>query len=287
MSTRLKSAVLVSELARGLSLPFEGEDFGLDSVQALSAVCERSLVFMSQPDVPPLPDQVAVLSSVSPGSATWIITERPRLAFVKVLNWLDREVGFDRPDQAPQIHPSVTMGSGVSIGRGVVIGEGTALGHNIRIADGVRIGRDCRIKSGSVIGEDGFGFERDTDGTPLRMVHLGGVVIGDRVEIGSLNTVCQGTLGPTVLEDDVKTDDHVHIAHNCRIKCRAMLTGAVVLAGGVTVGETVWIAGNATVLNGLEIGDRAFVGLGAVVIRDIPANTTVVGNPARALEKRT
>lgn len=285
MTTRLRSAVRVSVLAREIGLPFEGEDFEIESVQPLSAACEGSLTFMSRSMTLNLPARVAVLSAARLESAAWIATERPRLAFVKALAWLDREVGFDRSDAEPQIHSSVKMGSGVSIGRGVVIGEGTVLGHNIRIADGVRIGKDCRIKSCSVIGEDGFGFEPDTDGTPLRMTHLGGVVIGDRVEIGSLNTVCQGTLGPTIVEDDVKTDDHVHIAHNCWIKRRTMITGSAVLAGGVTVGEAVWIAGNATVLNGLVIGDRAFVGLGAVVIRDIPPDTTVVGNPGRPLDK--
>lgn len=287
MSTRLKSAVSVSELAQGIGLPFEGEDFGLVSVQALSAVCERSLVFMTRLEVRPLPDKVAVLCATSPGSATWVVAERPRLAFVKALAWLDREAGFDRPEGPPQIHPSVTMGSGVSVGRGVVIGEGTILEHNIRIADGVQIGKNCRIKSGSVIGEDGFGFERDIDGTPIRMIHLGGLRIGDRVEIGSLNTVCQGTLGPTIIDDDVKTDDQVHIAHNCRIKRKTIITGGVVLAGGVTVGEEAWLGPNSTALHGLHIGDRAFVGLGAVIIRDIAPGATVVGNPARPLEQRT
>ncbi len=88
------------------------------------------------------------------------------------------------------------------------------------------------MKSGSVIGEMGFGFERDEAGIPLRMAHLESVEIGNRVEIGSLNTVCRGTLNSTVIEDDVKTDDHVHIAHNCRVRRGAMLTAAVVLSGG-------------------------------------------------------
>lgn len=284
---RLKNMICVSALARAIDLPIEGEDFEIDSVQPLHGAREGSLTFMSQPNDLALPARVAVIASTPVGATAWLATATPRLAFVKALAWLDREVGFDRRDGEPAIHPSVKMGSGVSIGRGVVIGEGTVLEHNIRIADGVLIGKDCRIKSGSVIGEDGFGFERDNDGTPHRMVHLGGVVIGDRVEIGSLNTVCQGTLEPTTIEDDVKTDDHVHIAHNCLIRRKAMLAGAVALCGGVTVGEAAWIAANSIVLVGINIGDRAFVGLGAVVIRDVLSDTTVVGNPARPLEKRT
>lgn len=286
MSTRLNSAVQLSIVARALGLSFEGDDFHIESVEALPAACERSLTFMNVPEARQLPDRVAVLASGSPGSATWVRTEHPRLDFVKALIWLDREIGFSRPDSEPQIHPSVTMGTGVSIGRGVAIGENTVLGHNIRIADGVQIGRNCRIKSGSIIGEDGFGFEFDADGTPLRMIHLGGVLIGDRVEIGSINTVCQGTLGPTVIEDDVKTDDHVHIAHNCRVRSKAIITGGVVIAGGVDVGEAAWVGPQVTVMNGLTIGDRAFVGLGAAVIRDIPDGSTVVGNPARPIDKR-
>lgn len=283
--TRLERTVRVSVLAGAIGLPFEGADFDLDSVQPLSEACDGSLTFSSKPVTETVSHRVAIIAANAGASTAWIPAEQPRLAFAKALAWLDREAGFVRPGGDPEIHPTVEMGSGVWIGRGVVIGEGTVLGHNIRIADGVRIGRDCRIKSGSVLGEDGFGFERDTDGTPHRMLHLGGLVIGDRVEIGSLNTVCQGTLSPTIIEDDVKMDDHVHIAHNCRIGRQTMITGAVVLAGGVTVGEQAWLSGNAVIMNGLTIGDRAFVGLGAVVIRDVPPDTTVVGNPGRPLGK--
>jgi UDP-3-O-[3-hydroxymyristoyl] glucosamine N-acyltransferase len=286
MSTRLKRPISVSELAYGLGLVIEGTDFELSSVAPLSAARVGALTFMSRAATLTLPRNVAVISGERPECSVWIRTETPRLDFVKALRWLDQNIGFDRPTGAAQIHPSVRMGSGTSIGRGVVIGEGTVLEDNIRIADGVLIGKDCRIKSGSVIGEDGFGFERDTDGTPLRMLHLGGVILGDRVEVGSLNTVCQGTLSPTRLEDDVKMDDHVHVAHNCLIKKKALLTACVELSGGVIVGEGAWIGPNASVIDGATIGDQAFIGIGAVVIRDVLPRTTVVGNPARELTRK-
>jgi UDP-3-O-[3-hydroxymyristoyl] glucosamine N-acyltransferase len=96
----------------------------------------------------------------------------------------------------------------------VSIGEGTRVGSLAVIKSGTRVGRHCDIKSGAVIGETGFGFERDGANRPLRMIHFGRVVIGDHVEIGSLTTVCRGALGDTVLEDHVKIDDHCHISHN-------------------------------------------------------------------------
>jgi len=285
MPTRLKHPVRVADLAAALGLPWEGEDFELESVRPVASTQDGSLTFTVRPTAVEFPARVAVLSASKTKSAAWIAAEQPRLAFVKALAWLDRHVGFDRPDGEPRVDPTVEMGSCVSIGRGVVIGEGTVLEHNIRIADGVRIGRDCRIKSGSVLGEDSFGFERDTDGTPLRMMHLGGVVIGDRVEIGSLNTVSQGTLDPTVVEDDVKIDNNVYVGHNCRIKRRALVAGGTVLSGSVTIGEEVWVGCGSSVINGITIGDRAFLGLGAVVIRDVAPDAVVVGNPARPIGK--
>jgi UDP-3-O-[3-hydroxymyristoyl] glucosamine N-acyltransferase len=168
----------------------------------------------------------------------------------------------------------------------VVVGPGTRIEPNVTIADDTHIGRDCWLKSGCVIGEPGFGLERDADGTPLRMLHLGSVILGDRVEIGALTTVCRGTLGPTVVEDDAKIDDHVHIAHNVRVGKKAMVIACAELSGGVVVGEAAWVGPNASVLEKVKIGERAFVGIGAVVLRDVAEGTTVVGNPARVLDRK-
>lgn len=286
MSTRLKRPVRVSELARALARSFEGDDFDLEGVAPLSAPREGALTFMARQATPTFPPKVAVFAVERPGSAAWLPSDRPRLDFLKALLWLDEAARFERYENDPQVHPSVRVGSGTSLGRGVVVGEGSVIGHDVRIADGVRIGSRCIVRSGAVIGEDGFGFERDADGTPLRMLHLAGVIIGDRVEVGSLTTICQGTLAPTILEDDVKVDDHVHIAHNCWIKKKTLVTACSAISGGVTIGEQSLIAPNATVLENVHLGDRVLVGLGAVVLRNVPAGATVVGNPARVLERK-
>jgi UDP-3-O-[3-hydroxymyristoyl] glucosamine N-acyltransferase len=113
------------------------------------------------------------------------------------------------------------------------------------------------------------------------MPHVAGVYIGDHVVIGALNTVASGTIHPTVVEDYVKTDDHVHIAHNCHIGARTLITACAELSGSVVVGPDCWIGPNASVRDGVDIGAKAFVGIAANVVGPVSAGETVMGNPAR------
>jgi UDP-3-O-[3-hydroxymyristoyl] glucosamine N-acyltransferase len=281
MSTRLKRGVRGSELSKALSRSLEGEDFDLEAVAPLSAPREGALLFMTQKAALTFPPKVMVLASERPHAAAWIRSASPRLDFIRALRWLDEIAGFERFVGDARVHPTATVGGGTTLGRGVVIGAETVVGHNVRIADGVRIGKGCTIKSGAVIGEDGFGFERDADGTPLRMLHLGGVILGDRVEIGSFTTVCQGTLAPTILEDDVKVDDHVHIAHNCWIRKKTIVSARAEIGGGVTVGEQSIIAPGSSVHENVRIGERVIVDPGALVVRDVASGATVSGSGAR------
>jgi len=104
------------------------------------------------------------------------------------------------------------------------VGESTIIHPNVVIAGSVHIGAYCQIKSGTVIGQPGFGIYRDERGLPNPLPHVAGVVIGDHVDLGALNTVVGGTIHPTVVEAYVKTDDHVHIAHNCHVGSKTLLT---------------------------------------------------------------
>ncbi|MFH0824396.1 MAG: hypothetical protein V2B18_16710 [Pseudomonadota bacterium] len=147
----------------------------------------------------------------------------------------------------------------------------------------VKIGVGFEVFSGAVIGHTGFGFERDENGIPVEIVHTGGVVIGDYVRIGENSVVARGTLGDTVIEDHVKIDSLCHIAHNVLVGARTMMASTIDITGSVTVGTDVWIGAHTIIKNKVKIGNHALIGVGAVVIHDVPAGAVVAGNPARIL----
>jgi UDP-3-O-[3-hydroxymyristoyl] glucosamine N-acyltransferase len=188
-----------------------------------------------------------------------------------------------RLDLKPQYRP---IGGYCAIDDSVEIGEGTVIRNNVTIGPNVKIGKNCFIKSGTVIGEKGFSFGFEKDLTPVEIVHTGGVIIGDNVEIGALCTVVSGTIKPTVLEDYVKLDDHIHVAHNCYIGKKTCLTAGVTLAGGVRIGPKCWIGMHSCVTNKVKIAEGTIVGQGANVMKDTAYADVVVGNPARFLRKR-
>lgn len=285
MGHRLKNPIKASWLAGRLRLPLLGEDRDIAVIAPVGELSAGALSFSNAPrafDVAPAAVVIAPANSDASG-VTLILSERPRLDFARALHLIAAADGICGDESPPRIDPTARIGENVVIGPGAYVGAGTCIHHNVVIGAGVRIGRDCVIKSGTVIGEQGFGFERDENGVPIRMLHIGGVVIGDGVELGSLNTVCRGTLYDTVVEDYVKTDDHVHIAHNCRVGRGALLTACAELSGGVVIGAGAWLGPNCSIVQKVGVGPGAFVGIGAVVTKDVPANATVAGNPARLL----
>lgn len=181
---------------------------------------------------------------------------------------------------------NVTIGEYSVIGNNVVIGDRTEIRHHTVIAENTVIGSDCLIKSHSVIGEEGFEFAHDAENPPVYIPHLGSVEIGKHVMIGALNTVVQNVYGKTVIKDHVKTDDHVHIAHNVEVGENTLIAACAEISGSVVIGRNVWIGPNASIKNGISIGDRAMVGIGAVVTKDVDSNRSVVGNPARGMKNR-
>lgn len=222
---------------------------------------------------------------------TAILVANPRLAFARILAEFFQEPPSEKIAQTARIGRNVRIGAHVTIGDfcvigdNVVIGDYTELRHHVVIGRNVTIGKSCLIKSHSVIGEEGFGIEKDEDGMNIRVPHLGGVSIGDHVEIGALNTVCSGTVEPTSVADFVKTDDHVHIAHNCHLGMNSILTACAELSGSVTIGKNVWLGPNCSLLNGINIGDNAFIGLGAVVTKNCSPDGMYAGSPARLLRR--
>lgn len=222
-----------------------------------------------------------------------IVSANARLDYIRCLSHF-----FGRQSIAGGIHPTAVIEPGAKIGEGVtigafcyvssesVIGDHTCLHPHVTLDNKVTIGDNCEIKSGAVIGQEGFGFERDEDGMPLHFPHSGEVIIGNDVFIGSNSTVERATLGATRIEDHVKIDDLVQIGHNSHIGAGSLITVGAIVCGGAILEEQSYLAPHVSVREKVRIGKGGFAGLGAVVLHDIEADSVVVGNPARVLTKK-
>jgi UDP-3-O-[3-hydroxymyristoyl] glucosamine N-acyltransferase len=251
-----------------------------ESEQALSAIDRADMLFIVPSESPNMPRQPRMISSA------------PRAAYTKLV---DRIFGYEldywsqcsRIDPSASIGPEVRMMPGVIVGRNSIIGAGCVIYPNVVIGPNCNIGERCIIKSGSVIGQPGFGVFKDSHGQPHHFPHVGGVVIEHDVEIGALNTVCAGSIHPTVVGEFAKFDDHVHVAHNCVIGRRTLITACAELSGSVIVGDDCWIGPNASIIDGVTIGDRAFIGIGSNVTKSIADGVVAAGNPARQIRTAT
>lgn len=287
MGYRLNKAVLLSSIAKDLELEFLGKDCDIKSVAPLSQ-CQKGDITFTKTLVEVEEGTILVAPStigLNAESYSILISNNPRLDFIRVLNLLEKEIGFSTYVFPPKIHPSAILGRNTIIEDGCIIHENVIIEHNVTIHSGTIIGKNSRIRSNSSIGGDGFGFERLEDGTPLRFPHLGGVSIGENVEVGSCSTIAKGTLGDTIIEDNVKIDNLVHIAHNCRVYNGAFIIACAELSGGVVIGKNAWIAPNSSTHQKITIGDEAIIGLGAVVIKDVPAKSVYAGNPAKKIRE--
>ncbi len=178
------------------------------------------------------------------------------------------------------IGPGVTIEAGAQVGEHCVIGAGCFIGRDAKIAahtlfhPNVSFLADCHIgergiiQSGAVIGGDGFGFAND-HGQWIKIPQTGGVRIGHDVEIGANTTVDRGALEPTVIEDGVKLDNQIQIAHNCVIGAHTAMAGCVGVAGSAKIGRHCTFGGAAMVLGHLTIADHVHVSSGSLVSRSI------------------
>jgi UDP-3-O-[3-hydroxymyristoyl] glucosamine N-acyltransferase len=283
----LTKPVSTLDVAEKFSLKFIGPEISIHGVGGLDSATGNGLLFSNKEPPISLRNNVIVSRVAYNEENTFLITENPRLTFAKIVQWLVNEIGIDFALTVTDIHPSVRLGSNCFIGEGVKIGEGTIIGNNVTINSGVCIGKFCNIKSNTVIGEDGFGYERDENGIPIKFPHLGSVVIGDYVDIGSLNTIVRGALGNTIIGSNTKTDDHVHIAHNCIIEENVLITACVELSGGVNLGKNSWIGPNSSLMQKVRVGSNSLVGIGTLVLKDVEENVVVAGVPAKVLPKKS
>ncbi|MBQ5568419.1 MAG: hypothetical protein IIT41_04160 [Oscillospiraceae bacterium] len=199
----------------------------------------------------------------------------------------------DRPaiGQFTYISPKVKLGKNVRIGHNcsldgeIEIGDNTVIWNNVTIMNRVSIGHDTEIQSGTVIGHDGFGYTEDENHVKTMVKHFGGVRIGNNVLISSNVCVVRGTIDDTVIEDGVKIDNLSHVAHNCYLGEGAAMAFPCFLGGSSRIEKNGYLA-QAVVRNQCTVHENGFVGMGAVVTKDVPADTIVIGNPAKPYVKK-
>lgn len=215
-----------------------------------------------------------------------------RSVFSSAVQTFSRELSFIDPSAF--IAPTAEVSPFCFVGPNCIIDDDCFLASGVRLIDAVHVGRGTRIGANTVIGGWGFSIERDNGkerevipfgGVPLKMPHFGGVMIGENCDIGALNTIAAGAIEPTLLEDHVMTDDHVHIAHNCVIKEGVAITACAEISGSVEIGKETWVGPNSSVMQKITIGSSSIIGIGTVLRKSVPCKTIVAGNPARILNK--
>lgn len=232
-------------------------------------------------------------NNISYNANVYVFVKNPRFEYARLVDFiLSKEEENHKLElmngsyisSSSQIDPSVRIEPGSFIGPKVIIGKGTKILSGAKIKGNVKVGENCIIRENCVIGGYGFGFEKDYDGKNFRIPHIGGVVIGNNVEIGAITTVCSGTIKPTIIEDFAKIDDHVHIAHNVVIGENSMVIACAEVSGSCIVGKNSWIAPNSSIINGIKIGDNVTIGMGAIVTKSVDNNKVMVGAQAETLE---
>lgn len=171
-------------------------------------------------------------------------------------------------EREARIGPNVSIGPGCVVGRGTAIGAGSHLMANVTVLHDCVIGERALFHPGVVVGADGFGIANDR-GTWVKVPQLGRVIIGDDVELGANTTVDRGAIEDTVIEDGVKIDNQVQIAHNVRIGAHTAIAGCAGIAGSAKIGRHCAIAGGVGIAGHLEIADGVQITAMALVTKSI------------------
>jgi len=233
-------------------------------------------------------------SNIGGFSGALLILDNPYLGYAQISKWFD-----PTPQAHKGVHPSAVVDKSAQIGDNVSIcanavvdadaviadncylapgcyigarsqlGEGCRISANVSIYHDISIGSGATIHSGAVIGADGFGFAPDGVGSWQKIYQIGGVVIGDNVEIGACTTIDRGALGDTRIGNGVIIDNHVQIAHNVAVGDNSALAAFSGIAGSSTLGSNCILAGDACLVGHIEVCDNVQIMARSLVTKSI------------------
>ncbi len=275
-----------SQFAARLGAPLVGADVALHALAPFDEAGPHDLAFWSGARPPPALRAGALLAAAPLAGTPTIVVADPLVALCELagIEFPEPVAGVERVHPTASVHPTARLHPGVVIGAECVVGPDCELFPNVVLYPRVRLGARVRIHAGTVIGADGFRYHPTATGL-LKVPHIGGVVVGDDVEIGANSCVDRGMLGDTVIGRGAKLDNLVQVGHNGKIGAGAMLVAQVGLSGSVTVGDGAILAGQVGVKDHVTIGAGARLGARSAVHTDIPAGETWLGEPARPVRE--
>lgn len=261
---KLKKQYSLEEIALKYNCKIIGDkDTLFDSVSSLQKSKKNSISFISDSkslNFLSTSNLSCVISTSELSSAIKIpiiISDNPLLLFSKLINEtynpFESSLFLDN-SSTTQIDDTVKLGHNVVLGSHVTIGKNTMIYPNVTIYDNTSIGDNVIIHAGAVIGSDGFGLVKDSSGW-IKVPHIGQVIIKNNVEIGANSTIDRGTIDSTIIHDNVKIDNHVHVAHNVEIGKNTAIAACVGIAGSTTIGENCTIGGGTGINGHINITD--------------------------------
>ncbi len=239
-----------------------------------------------------------------------IFVKEPYLAFAKLLEYFFPHKKFNKAiSKNAYISKTAHIGKGVTIGIFSYIGDNTTIGDNteihsgVKIYNNVKIGKNCIIYSnvvvredvdignnvtiqpGAIIGADGFGFTRLSNGQPVKIPQKGKVIIGNNCEIGANTCVDRSTIEETILKDYVKLDNLVQIGHNTKIGRSTAISALSGISGSVDIGENVIMGGQVGIADHIKIADGVMIAAKSGVSGSIKNKSIIAGIPHQEITK--
>ncbi|HKE43406.1 MAG TPA: UDP-3-O-(3-hydroxymyristoyl)glucosamine N-acyltransferase [Steroidobacteraceae bacterium] len=301
-------ALSLGELAVRFGCELKGDpDAQVDSVATLQNATDRAVTFLANPryrrHLAQTRAGAVVLESrfAAECPVAALIAADPYVTYARIAALLFPEPQFPAGvDRSAQVSPQATIAASASIAANVVIEAGVRIGERVRVGpgcvvladssidadtrlvanvtlcQGVHLGARVLLHPGVVIGADGFGLAPER-GRWVKVPQVGGVRIGNDVEIGANTTVDRGAIDDTIIEDGVKLDNQIQIGHNVRVGAHTAIAGCTGVSGSTSIGRNCMIGGMVGIAGHLEIGDGVFITGRTLVSRSITRPGTYSG----------
>lgn len=293
-------SIRLSELAEQFNLPFEGDgDTMIEGVGTLSEATGTQISFLSNSayrgQLKTTRAAAVIISAddVKHCSVNALISEDPYVSYARMAGLFDpRRIPKPGLHSSASIHSTATIGRSVHIGANAVIGPGcniadaciigpgcvliadcqlgigSRLVANVTICEGVRIGQRTTIHPGAIVGADGFGLAFDKDHW-VKIPQIGSVQIGDDCEIGANTTIDRGAIGDTIIENDVRLDNQIQIAHNVEVGAHTAMAALVGISGSTKIGKYCMFGGSSGTVGHIQVADRTTVTGNGVLTKSV------------------